>query len=564
MRAIGKVAAALLLLLMATGSTLAYAKVEAVLDRARVAMGDSLQLIISATDNDALEDLDVEPLTADFQVLGSSYSSSSSLSFSHRETRQSLTLELAPRREGTLQIPSLQVGPDTTPVLTVVVGPPPEIPTADESVIFELEVDRDKVYVQSQFVLTLRLQQSINLERRSISELKLDNAFVKPLEQRKFNRTINGRPWLVNEVRYAVFPEQSGILEIPAQQFSGRTVPLRRSLFDRGRSGQLVRRSTEPLAVNVLPKPDEFTAPTWLPVSELSVEESWSTPPEDLLVGESATRTITIRGVGAQGAQLPPVQFTPTDGLKYYPDQPRISEEEVSSGLLGVREDSAAMVPTRAGDYRIAEIRIPWWDVQSEQIRYAVVPERNISIAAAAPDAGQDLTASPAPTLESSGDAAGATTAWYGGTLLWPIVAAASTAGWLLTLVFLWRLRRTAPAKENPGGDGAASEKKAFKRLLSACAAGDRSAARSAVIDWAGCLDPARHPVSLEQVCEMFQDATLSQELEQLDASLYRPGDGEWTGSTLSDCLGTLRRTWRGNNKNKDQPLRLYPEASST
>ena len=55
MRAIGKVAASLLLLLLATGSTLAYAKVEAVLDRARVAMGDSLQLTISATDNDALD-----------------------------------------------------------------------------------------------------------------------------------------------------------------------------------------------------------------------------------------------------------------------------------------------------------------------------------------------------------------------------------------------------------------------------------------------------------------------------------------------------------------------------
>jgi hypothetical protein len=558
MRRFGKAAAALLALIVATGSPLALGKVQATLDRARVAMGDSLQLVISATDNDALQDLDLEPLTRDFEVLGSSYSSSSSLSFSHRETRQSLTLELAPLREGTLQIPSLQVGPDKTPVLTVVVGPPPDLPNTDESVIFDIEVDRDKVYVQSQFILTLRVQQSVNLERRSISELTLDNAFVKPLEQRRFNRTIDGRPWLVNEIRYAVFPEQSGSLEIPAQVFSGRTVPGRRSLFDRGRSGQLVRRTTEPLVVDVLPKPDTFTAPTWLPVSELTVEENWSTPPGELRVGESTTRTITVRGLGAQGAQLPPIRFAPTDGLKYYPDQPRISEEEVPGGLLGLREDSAAMVPTRAGDYTIPEIRIPWWDVQGEQIRYAVVPGRNISIAASAPDVNPGITVSPAPTLESAGAAAAAA----GGNLLWPVLATASTTGWLLTLVYLWRLRRSTYSGSGPAADGTASERKSFKQLLSACQEGDPSAVRSALIHWAGCLDPARQPVSLEQVNEMFQDDVLSRELQHLDASLYSPGATDWTGDGLSACLGTLRRAWPGNKKKAEAPLRLYPESS--
>ncbi len=548
MRAIGKIAAALLTLVIATGSTVALGKVDATLDRARVAMGDSLQLTLSTTDNDELEQVDLKPLARDFEVLGRSFSSSSSLSFNRRETKQSLTLELAPRREGTLQVPSLRVGPDTTPVLTVVVGPPPKVPGGDESVIFEAEVDRDRVYVQGQFILTLRVQQAVNLERRSISELTLENAFVKPLEQRSFNRTINGRPWLVHEIRYAVFPEQSGTLEIPSQVFSGRTVPARRSLFDSVRSGRLVRRATEPLTIEVLPKPDSFTAPTWLPVSKLTVEENWSTPPNELQVGESATRTITIRGLGAQGAQLPPVRFTPTDGLKYYPDQPTISEEEVPGGLLGLRQDSAAMVPTRAGEYVIPEIRIPWWDVQTEQIRYAVVPEHKLTIAATSLAANPGTAPSPAPTLETAVNTAGAT----GGSLLWPILAAASTVGWLLTLLYLWRMRRAAPAKPEPGTkDHSASEKKAFRQLLSACTGEDPATVRAAVIDWAKSVDPARQPVSLEQVSAMFGDEALTRELERLDACLYRPGAGDWQGDALSACLRTLRRSGRGD-RNRD------------
>ena len=69
------------------------------------------------------------------------------------------------------------------PTVLSVVSRCPDIRPRDEPVLFEAEVDRDSVYVQGQVILTLRLQQAINLDGRSISELELDNAFVKPLEQ---------------------------------------------------------------------------------------------------------------------------------------------------------------------------------------------------------------------------------------------------------------------------------------------------------------------------------------------------------------------------------------------
>ena len=222
----------------------------------------------------------------------------------------------------------------------------------------------------------------------NISEFTLNNAFVKPLEQRSFQTRIDGRQWRVDEIRYAIFPEQSGTLEIPQQVFSGRMPQRRRSLFDLGGNGQLVRRIAGPISLEVLPIPAAFVGDNWLPARNVTVEESWSSPPEQLDVGDSATRSIRITAEGAQGAQLPPILFKPVDGLKYYPDQPNIGEEELPSGLLGIREDNAAVVPTRAGTYTIPELRIPWWDTQNRTLNYAVVPAREII--AALPAGGVD------------------------------------------------------------------------------------------------------------------------------------------------------------------------------
>ena len=152
-----------------------------------------------------------------------------------------------------------------------------------------------------------------------------------------FQRTIDGRPWLVHEMRYAIFPEQSGTLDHSAHRPTqrGRATP-RRSLFDLGGGGRQLRRSTELLSIDVLPRPASLSSkPTGCRPGELTLEECWSTPPEQLRVGESATRTITIRGLGLQGAQLPPVLFPATRGLKFYPDQPVISDSESATGLVG-------------------------------------------------------------------------------------------------------------------------------------------------------------------------------------------------------------------------------------
>ncbi len=186
--------------------------------------------------------------------------------------------------------------------------------------MFEAELDRSSVYVQGQVILTLRLQQAINLDDRNITQLQLDNAFVRPLEQNSFQRTINGRPWLVHEVRYAIFPEQSGTLEIPAQTFSARESAPRRSVFDLGGGGRQVRRSTEPLTIEVLPRPDSYPA---CRLAAARHSSRWRNPGQRRRSSSRSANPppapLPYAAKGLQGAQLPPVMFPPSAGPQILP-----------------------------------------------------------------------------------------------------------------------------------------------------------------------------------------------------------------------------------------------------
>ena len=561
MKPINNTLAALVLLIMTLGSSAAMGAITASLDRDRISLGDTVRLTIIATENEKLKDADLRALSKDFEIVGRSTNSSTSIVNGRMSQARKVIIDLMPRRVGSLNVPSIPMGQNNTQSIRVEVNPASATPTGEQTVVFEVEVDKDSVYVQGQIILTLRIQQSINLDGGTISELKLDDAFVKPLEQHSFQRDIDGRPWRVNEVRYAIFPEQSGTLEIPAQVFSGRASRRRQSVFDLGGGGQILRRSSEPLSIEILPKPSSFTANTWLPAQSLTLQETWSIEPDELRVGESTTRTIQILGEGLQGAQLPPILFTPIDGLKYYPDQPQISEQEVADGLVGIRQDSAAVVAIRPGTFLIPEIRIPWWNTQTEQLEYAVLPEREINVAAAEIT---DLTAEPVlsaiPIDITATPLTNPTRHWLGGPI-WPIVTAISTLGWILTLLYLWRVRRST-APNNPHAPDNSAEKQVFKQLLAVCADNNAALTRGAIIDWIAAFTPKASPVSLDEVAKLLGDEEFTREIDRLDTCLYSSDQDHWDGTSLADCLRRLRRASGHGGDETAELIKLYPNGN--
>lgn len=550
-------------LLLIFACAISRAEVTATIDREIVTLGDTLRLTISATKKEEdLSNVTLEPLLRDFEVLQRSNSSNTSLVNGKLSHNRKLIVEIAPRREGALVIPPLQVGAKNTRAIPVVVSAANPVAPGDATVVFEAEIDRTSVFVQGQILLTLRLQQAVNLDSRSISELELDNAFVIPLEQSSFQRTIDGRNWLVHEVRYAIFPEQSGTLHIPAQSFSAREGQVRRS-FSRG--GKLIRRQSQPLSINVLPKPASYSGGTWLPARNIEIEESWSKSPQQLKVGESVTRTIVVRGEGLQGAQLPPLPTPTADGAKFYPDQPSINDAEISTGLLGSRKDSVAIVPTRAGSLTLPEIRIAWWDTQAKTLRYASLSAREVQVGAAQTDTSNIPPPEPSQTDPASATVnppSGDESGW-----LWRLLAFVSTAGWIATVVYIFVSQRTRPLPTTTGAAPNVSERKTFNQLLAVCAANSAAATRAALLNWVNTLGTETALVSLQQVSDWFADDALSNEIQRLDSALFSGNGSEaqcqgsgtpWHGGDLATTLKRLRKENQSKPSSTDEPLALY------
>jgi len=334
--------ALMLLLALAAG---ARAGVSAQVDRDRVALSESFRLVIRAEGSIGAREPELAPLDRDFEVLGTSRNSSFTITNGRSESATTATtweVSLLARRAGELTIPPLEVGGERTAPLTIrVTEDPAPASAATRDVQLEVETDAAEVHAQQQLLLTVRVLHAVNLNRgASLEAPEIPDAVVRELGEHSYEKTVGGRRFGVFERRYAVFPQKSGELVIPALAFEA-TVGGSAGWFDQfGRRAKMLRLRSEEKRVRVLPPEDGATP--WLPARVLTVIETWDRSPQELRVGDSATRTVTITATGLTGAQLPPLPAPAVDGLRFYPDQPRIEDAQDDEGITGTRVEASA------------------------------------------------------------------------------------------------------------------------------------------------------------------------------------------------------------------------------
>ena len=132
-------------------------------------------------------------------------------------------LTLLPKQTGFVIIPPLSLGElQSTPInLSISAFKNIGLP-ALEPVYIDSQIDQESVYLQAQLLLTLRIYHAVPLFADSnLTPLLIDTARVEQLgKPRSFEQHINGVRHGVIEISYAIFPQQSGALEITQQTFS--------------------------------------------------------------------------------------------------------------------------------------------------------------------------------------------------------------------------------------------------------------------------------------------------------------------------------------------------------
>jgi hypothetical protein len=96
---------------------------------------------------------------------------------------------------------------------------------------------------------------------------------------------------------------------------------------------------------------------------------------QNLKVGDSVTRTVTIRAEGTPAMLLPPTPFAGVDGLAVYPSQPSVADnlDRRTGSSAASRVDEATYMLQAAGEYTLPALDIAWWNVRDSKVEHAQV-----------------------------------------------------------------------------------------------------------------------------------------------------------------------------------------------
>ena len=377
----------LLILVISIWSTASSAELSTRLSRSSIDELESVQLTIRANGTRSVEELDLSELEKNFQVLNTNTSSQYQYINGNEQSWVDYQITLKPRIAGTLTIPSLTIGNEISLPLTLKVRPISQSlrDEINQLVFFEVETSKESVYVQEQLLFTRRLVYSngVQLYNEIPGPPKIANALVLILgETRSGTTERNGKKYGVVEQRFAIFPEMSGKLEIPAIDITASV-----RLIERGRvSRKGVRVSTTDLLVNVMPVPEVYPeeAP-WLPAQAIILTQTLEPGVNKANVGDTLQRKIQVRIDGNTGSILPSLNAQPSESLfSIYPTAPSIKDDTSGDSVIGFRTESSSIVPLRPGQLSLGETSITWWDTVSNEVRISVLADSRISAAGSA------------------------------------------------------------------------------------------------------------------------------------------------------------------------------------
>lgn len=524
-------------------------------DRTQLYEGEVLTLTVKGTtkidinlsnlfdfDISSLPSPDIEKVSPSFDILARNQRYSIRTVNGDMVGEITWTYQLAPTSTGELTIPALTFKDSvSSPVIIEVVdGNPPDQANANRNSFIELTTDKADVYVQEQLILTVQLFFRGNLIRGELSNPEHPNAIIETLgKQKESSRLRDGVRYRVVERRYAVFPQKSGTLNLPAIRFEGQA-------RDADGSLKFLRDSAQLFEVQVNDVPAEFSGSTWLPATSLTLVEAGMPPTLNLKTGDNLTRTLSLQAIGLPSEALPPLPDSVPDGLRSYPESPQRDTNVGPGGITSTLTQTRALVPLKAGSLTLPAIRIPWWDTESNSEKVAVIPAQTLNITsarsegksegkseanseasnehnAAVPAAGSaDNQNSPpgAGSEESAANTGGITENSH----FWQWVSLALVGIWVLTMLAWWRTRRMTPdPTASSNSPCVRDEKPAFEQLLNAANEGCTSTP-GRFVSWANLRLPGHDFGAAGDVFRVFPEPHLEKELNKLQAHLFSRG----------------------------------------
>lgn len=584
--------------LLATALSLpASAAINAWLDHNQIGPNDTVQLTLQH-DGQTNAQPDLAPLKQDFDVLGTSTSTNVQIVNGKMSAQTQLNLSLSPKHGGTLRIPALQWDGQSSPPLSLTVSAKAPAGGANTGtgnaaagnvahIFLNATTDQKQPYVQAAVTLTVRLYVDQPLYQASLELQPSNDVLIQQVGQDSRSSAIrNGHNYQVIERKYLLFPQHSGRIRLDGPVLHAQVAdansnspfgsdPFFSNFFGQNPLAGMVNATkpilvrSDPIVLDVRPRPTSGTGHGWLPAQKVTLQETWQPNGGAIHAGDPITRHLHLSAQGLTASQLPDLSvIMPLPaGIRAYPDQPKLDTGVQGDGVIGTRDQDIALIAARSGRYTIPAMHLYWWDTIHNLQREINLPARTIDVlpdsqgiaAATGPNSGS--TGSPPPTTEEPaapvGTAAGNPTSDR-----WPWISLALAVLWLATLAAWWHSARhrpagsqqTAAATAASPGPAAGEARKAFRK---ACRENSPQAARKHLLDWARAAWPQEPPHGLRALAARLDDAELGTLLDQLDRACY--AGGAWQGDALLKGLESLPNKPAPAGRPTAQLAGLYP-----
>lgn len=530
-----KFAAAVALLMAAGAAQAASLSVEA--DRTKININDQLEVTFRLKDGPLDAAIDLSPLQKDFDILNTSRRVES-YTINWETSRYVLwQVTLAPKRLGELTIPSFTIAKAQSEPLNITVTDAPQT-AADAETFLEVTADQTQVFVQQQVLVTARLYSKRNWTAKEIENFNLNYALIEAVDENEYITTLNGVRHRVYEITFAIYPQSSGRLEIPAINYAIQLQSGPSRSFLGSINGPIRRGRSKPLSIDVQSIPDSNGNNTWLPAKNIELSQHFSRSTDSLVAGEPVTRRITIHAQGLHPSQLPPIEFEDIDGISIYHDKPQTDETRSSDGISSTRTETFAIVPNQAGEAQLPAIHLRWYNTETGTYETASLPAVNISATApagaattaaadiAAPPPAQVVTPPPVPAQVIE-----RIPAW--------MIASQIISGLLVLVLLPMALRKRPATSKKAAVQKEDHHRPTWKMLQKAAQENNLVAFRKAVIEWSS--QALGHPVSTLTEVARHLDEDSGQQLLLLDQAIYGTKSGQLNMQNLLKGLRTLK-----------------------
>jgi hypothetical protein len=520
-----------LLILLNFAPTSAFsAQITVSFDRNPVSVTESFQIIFTANDTPD-NDPNFSPLEQDFEILGQSQSNNSSWINGQFSKTMQWTLDVLAKHPGSLEIPEINFGKDVSQLSSILVmqGAANKVIDSNGDLFLEVEASPQNPYVQSQVIYIARLYRRVEIAQAGLSEPELGDAVIEKLgDDSNYNTQINGVNYLVTERKYAIFPQKSGSVTIKPMLLTAEVVANKQSFnsFFSSSATQTKKISSKSVTLEVKSIPAIFTGQHWLSAEQLVLKEEWSGDIQQMKVGEPLTRTLTLLAKGTTVGQLPEINSGKVnEQLKTYPDQPVLREQKKPEGVIAFREEKIALIPSKAGHYKLPAIEIPWFNSLSQKMEVAKIPETtilaieapSIQLAPVAPMAlpPEKLAVTPVIQLQQNN--------------IWLWLTIFFGSGWFATLAYFLVHRNLDRKNLGTQNEVEIGLKTKVKILKKACADNNAVAAKDALLAWGR---QKYNVTNLIAIAEL-SDACLKDEILFLNKVLYGKTEKSWQGKKL-------------------------------